>query len=157
MGNHSLDLAGALRAPAAAVAAGDPESAEETAVVLVFDGACPFCRHFAELSELRGGLPGLEIRDGRSEAELRASLAQRGFHLRDGAMVIEGDRVWHGAEGIQRLCARMQPSAALLRVLASLMGEHRRSRQLYPFLLLARRLALGLRGVPVDPDAATSP
>ena len=29
------------------------------APVLVFDGGCPFCRHFAELAELRSGIPGL--------------------------------------------------------------------------------------------------
>ena len=122
------------------------------APLLVFDGGCPFCRHFAELSELRGGLPELCIRDGREDADLRQALAQRGFLLRDGAMVIEGERVWHGAEAIHWLCARMAPSAALLQTLAPLMGDGARARQIYPLLLLARRLALGLRGLPVDPE-----
>jgi predicted DCC family thiol-disulfide oxidoreductase YuxK len=122
---------------------------------LVFDGGCPFCRHFAELSELRGGIPGLQIRDGRMDAALRQELARRSFHLRDGAMVIEGARVWHGAEAIHWLCARMTPSAALLQALAPLMADGGRARRVYPLLLLARRLALGLRGLPVDPDGAT--
>ena len=122
--------------------------------MLVFDGGCPFCRHFAELSELRGGVPGLRIRDGREDAALREALAQRGFHLRDGAMVIAGERVWHGADAIAWLCARMTPSAALLRVLAPLFAPGERARRLYPALLLARRLALGWRGLPVDPDQA---
>lgn len=123
--------------------------------ILVFDGGCPFCRHFAELSELRSGIPGLVIRDGRSDTELRRSLAQRGYHLRDGAMVIEGERVWHGHEAIRWLCERMEPSAALLQVLAPLMADGGRSRTVYPLLLLARRVALGLRGLPVDPETAT--
>ena len=120
--------------------------------VLVFDGGCPFCRHFAALSELRSGIPGLQIRDGRSDGALRQALARRGFHLRDGAMVIDGEEIWHGAAAIQWLCARMTPSAALLQVLAPLMAEETRARRLYPLLLLARRLALGARGLPVDPD-----
>lgn len=123
--------------------------------VLVFDGGCPFCRHFAELSELRGGIPGLRIRDGRAETRLRQELARRGYHLRDGAMVIDGERVWHGAEAIHWLCARMTPSAALLQVLAPLLAAGNRARRVYPLLLLARRLALGCRGLPVDPDART--
>ncbi|MFM7514873.1 MAG: hypothetical protein ACKO3F_16265, partial [Cyanobium sp.] len=49
--------------------------------VLVFDGGCVFCRHFAELSELRSGIAGLQIRDGRSDQALRAKLAARGYHL----------------------------------------------------------------------------
>jgi predicted DCC family thiol-disulfide oxidoreductase YuxK len=121
--------------------------------VLVFDGGCPFCRHFAELSELRSGIAGLQIRDGRSDPALRASLAERGFHLRDGAMLIDGDQVLHGAAAISWLCARMDPSAALLQLLAPLFGDPGRARRLYPLLLLARRCALALRGLPVDPDS----
>ncbi|MBM5818387.1 MAG: DUF393 domain-containing protein [Cyanobacteria bacterium K_Offshore_surface_m2_239] len=128
--------------------------APESGPMLVFDGGCPFCRQFAELSELRGGLPGLRIRDGRADTALRESLARRGFHLRDGAMLIDGERVWHGADAISWLCARLTPSAALLRVLAPLFAPRERARRLYPALLLARRLALAWRGLPVDPDQA---
>jgi len=125
--------------------------------VLVYDGGCPFCRHFAELSELRSGIAGLQIRDGREDQALRASLAARGWHLRDGAMLLDGERVLHGAEAIQWLCARMEPSAALLRLLAPLLAAPRRARRVYPLLLLARRAALAVRGLPVDPDGAAAP
>ena len=47
-------------------------------LTLVYDGGCPFCRHFALRSELVGGLPDLEIRDGQAEDSLRAQLKQRG-------------------------------------------------------------------------------
>jgi len=144
MGGHSPEL---LSCPA-------DGSQTPAGPILVFDGGCPFCRHFAELSELRSGIPDLVIRDGRSDTELRRSLARQGYHLRDGAMVIEGDRVWHGAEAITWLCGRMEPSAALLQVLAPLMADGGRSRAVYPLLLLARRLALGLRGLPVDPESS---
>ncbi len=123
------------------------------APVLVFDGGCVFCRHFAELSELRSGIPGLRIRDGRAETALRLSLEQRGYRLRDGAVLIDGERVLHGAEAIQWLCARMTPSAALLRLLAPLLATPERARALYPLLLLARRVALAVRGLPLDPAA----
>ena len=135
-----------------------PESPEPLArptgqpPVLVFDGGCPFCRHFAELSELRSGIAGLQIRDGRVDTPLRQALASRGYHLRDGAMVIDGDQVLHGAEAIAWLCDRMVPSAPLLQLLAPLLAPPPRARQLYPLLLLARRLALGLRRLPLDPD-----
>lgn len=124
----------------------------EPAPVLVFDGGCVFCRHFAELSELRSGIPGLRIRDGRAERELRESLERRGFRLRDGAVLIDGPRVLHGSEAIQWLCSRMAPSAALLRLLAPLLATPARARALYPLLLLARRGALAARGLPLDPS-----
>lgn len=125
--------------------------ATDPAPVLVFDGGCVFCRHFAELSELRSGIPGLSIRDGRAEQELRDSLERRGVRLRDGAVLIDGERLLHGAEAIQWLCARMTPSAALLRLLAPLLATPERARALYPLLLLARRAALAVRGLPLDP------
>ncbi|MFM7362362.1 MAG: DCC1-like thiol-disulfide oxidoreductase family protein [Cyanobium sp.] len=129
-----------------------PPTAAPPAPLLVFDGGCPFCRHFAELSELRAGIPGLRIVDGRADHELRAKLSRRGLRLADGAVLIDGERLLHGAEAIQALCARMEPSAALLRLLGPLLADGPRARGLYPLLLAARRLALGLRGLPVDPD-----
>ncbi len=124
--------------------------------LLVYDGGCPFCRHFAALSELRAGIPGLGIRDGRADHALRASLAQRGYRLAEGAVLIDGERVLHGAAAIQWLCARMRPSAALLRLLGPLLADGPRAERLYPLLLAARRLALGLKGLPVDPDQAAA-
>jgi hypothetical protein len=121
--------------------------------VLVFDGGCPFCRHFAAVSELRSGIPGLQVRDGRADAGLRHRLAERGYHLRDGAMLLDGERVLHGADAIHWICARMQPSAPLLRLLGPLFAAPGRARAGYPLLLLARRLALAVRRLPADPDA----
>jgi len=121
--------------------------------VLVFDGGCPFCRHFAELSELRSGIAGLTIADGRADGPLRQRLAARGYHLRNGAMVLVGDRVLHGAEAVTWLCAQMQLSPGLLQLLAAVLADPARSRATYPLLLAARRLALGLkRLVPADAD-----
>jgi predicted DCC family thiol-disulfide oxidoreductase YuxK len=122
------------------------------APVLVFDGGCPFCRHFAAVSELRSGIAGLTIVDGRADRPLRQSLAARGYHLRDGAMVLVGDRVLHGAGAVAWLCAQMQPSPGLLQLLAAVLADPARSRATYPLLLAARRFALGLKRLPIDPD-----
>jgi predicted DCC family thiol-disulfide oxidoreductase YuxK len=125
--------------------------------LLVFDGGCLFCRHFAELSELRSGIAGLRIRDGRADHALRRSLEGRGYPLRDGAVLIDGERVLHGAEAIGWICARMRPSAALLRLLAPLMADPARARAMYPLLLAARRMALAVRGLPLDPGHDQAP
>ena len=121
--------------------------------VLVFDGGCPFCQQFAQLSALRGGITGLQIRDGRAEDGLRRELNRRGYHLAEGAVIIAGDQLLHGAAAIQWICSRMAPTDPLLALLKPLFGQADRARRAYPLLLLARRLALGLKGLPVDPDA----
>ena len=121
-------------------------------LTLVYDGGCLFCRSFALRSELLGGLPDLKILDGRADDALRRTLEARGMRLADGAVLMEGEQAWHGSAAIAELSRRMQPSDPLLMVLRDLFRDRSRAEALYPGLLLARRLALGLRGLPVDPD-----
>lgn len=123
-------------------------------ITLVYDGGCPFCRHFARRSELLGGLPDLIIRDGRSDHELRRMLGRRGFNLSNGAVLMKGERIWHGSEAIAMLCQHLTPSDPLLQLLHGLFRNPRTANLLYPGLLAARQLALGLRGLPLDPDQA---
>jgi len=122
------------------------------ALTLVYDGGCPFCRHFAHRSELMGGLPDLVIRDGRSDHELRAMLRNKGFNLSNGAVLMDEDQIWHGSEAISMLCRHLSPSDPLLRLLNGLFKDSGRAGLFYPGLLMARQIALGLRGLPVDPD-----
>ena len=121
-------------------------------LTLVYDGGCPFCRHFALRSQLTGGIPDLEIRDGRAEHALRQELRHRGMNLANGAVLLEGDRAWHGSAAIAELTRRMKPGDPLLQLLRSLFRDDARSVLLYPGLLLARRLSLVARGLREDPD-----
>ena len=124
------------------------------ALTLVYDGGCPFCRHFAQRSELMGGVPDLVIRDGRSDHELRATLRRKGFNLSNGAVLIDEGQIWHGSDAIAVLCQRLSPSDPLLGLLNGLFSDSRRASLLYPGLLAARQIALKLQGLPVDPDQA---
>ncbi|QNI67066.1 DCC1-like thiol-disulfide oxidoreductase family protein [Synechococcus sp. BMK-MC-1] len=122
------------------------------ALTLVYDGGCPFCRHFALRSELLGGIPDLVIRDGRSDHELRAMLRTRGYNISNGAVLMDGEQIWHGSEAIAMLCQNLTPSDPLLRILHGVFSDTRRANLLYPGLLAARQIALGVKGLPLDPD-----
>lgn len=123
---------------------------------LVFDGGCPFCHGFAELSELKGGLPQLEIVDGRANDQLRQALKAQGYPLSEGAVLAveqDGDiRLFHGPAAVALLCGQLRPSAGLLGLLKMVFASRERTERLYPLLLWVRRLALGWRGLPADPD-----
>ena len=119
---------------------------------LVYDGGCPFCRHFALRSELLGGVPDLVIRGGRRDPELRAMLRRRGYNISNGAVLMDGEQIWHGSEAITMLCRNLTPSDPLLRVLHGVFSNSKRANLLYPGLLAARQIALGLKGLPLDPD-----
>jgi len=122
-------------------------------LTLIYDGECPFCQAFALRSELAAGVPDLSIVDGRQAPELRRQLLKQGLSLRDGAMLLDGDQVWHGSAAIAELTSRMQPSDALLQVLQQMFRHRGRAAFLYPGLLLARRIALALKGISPDPDS----
>ena len=121
-------------------------------LTLIYDGGCPFCRNFAVRSELSGGVRGLQIIDGRDDHIQRQQLRERGFALANGAVLIEGQTIWHGSAAIAELCRRMEPSDQLLGLLQGMFRDDARSKILYPALLFARQVALNLRGLPVDPD-----
>ena len=122
------------------------------ALTLIYDGGCPFCRDFALRSELSAGIPELRIIDGRTDHSIRHELNALGLPLRDGAVLVEGERRWHGSEAIAELSRRMKPSDPLLKLLARLFCDDQRSARAYPALLMARRIALTTRGLSVDPD-----
>jgi len=67
-------------------------------------------------------------------------------------VVLADGRVLHGAEAIQWICSRLEPSATLLQLLGPLLATPGRAKRLYPVLLLARRLTLAMQGLPLDPD-----
>ena len=121
-------------------------------LTLLYDGGCPFCRNFAARSELSGGVDGLQIINGRDDHVQRQNLSKQGFALVKGAVLLEGDVVWHGSAAIAELCRRMEPTDQLLGILQGMFCDDTRSKILYPALLLARRVALNIRGLPVDPD-----
>ena len=122
-------------------------------LTLIYDGECPFCQAFALRSELAAGVPDLSIVDGRQAPELRRQLLDQGLSLRNGAMLMDGDQVWHGSAAIAELSSRMQPSDALLQVLHRMFRHPGRAAFFYPALLLARRIALALKGMSPDPDS----
>ena len=124
-------------------------------LTLIYDGGCPFCRDFALRSELKSGIPQLQIVDGREDHSIRRELHALGLPLRDGAVLVEGDHRWHGSEAIAELSRRMNPSDPLLILLARVFSDEQRSALAYPALLGARRIALATRGLSVDPDEAT--
>ena len=121
-------------------------------LTLLYDGGCPFCSNFAARSELSSGVHGLQIVDGRADHIQRQQLREQGFPLAKGAVLIEGKKIWHGSAAIAELCRRMEPSDQLLGLLQGVFRDDARSKILYPALLLARRVALNIRGLNVDPD-----
>ena len=118
-------------------------------LVFLYDGECPFCNHFSELLELRSGLQGLTIKNARDNLPEMKSLLERGYDLDNGAILLKGDEVLHGAQAINWICSRItKPSDELLKLIAFTFSSKLRTDVIFPLLILTRRILLLIKGVP---------
>ena len=114
----------------------------------IYDGECPFCKHFAELLEIKSKITNIKIIDGRKNLNLINSLLEKGFDLDKGAILLKDEDIFHGAEAINTICKQIKnPSSNLLLLLSRLFKSTKRTKFLFPLLVRARRFALISKGV----------
>ena len=125
-------------------------------IIFIYDGECPFCNHFAHLLELKSSLPNLKILDGRKNLSKLTSLFKEGYDLNSGAILIRESEILHGSNAINFICSQMkEPNDALLEILRVIFASSKRSKYIFPVLLVARRLLLSIKGSkwqPVNED-----
>ena len=118
-------------------------------VVFIYDGECPFCNKFAELLELKSGLPNISILNARENLSDLGLLQKKGYDIDKGAILLKDNEILHGAKAINWLCSKIEnPSDNLLKILALTFSSNNRTDFIFPFLLISRRLLLLLKGVP---------
>jgi len=117
-------------------------------LTFIYDGECPFCNHFAELLELKSKINDISILDGRKNKKLISSLLEKGYDIDKGAILLKGDKIFHGAEAINYVCKQIDnPSGNLLKLLSKIFKSNKNANLLFPFLIRARRFALISKGV----------
>ncbi|AAP99739.1 DCC1-like thiol-disulfide oxidoreductase family protein [Prochlorococcus marinus] len=120
----------------------------DSKLVFIYDGECPFCKHFAELLELKSGLPDISILNARENLPEITSLLNRGYDIDNGAILLKDEEVLHGANAINWICSRIdKPSDSLLKILSIVFFSKKRTNFIFPLLIIARRFALLLKGV----------
>ena len=122
-----------------------------TDLTFIYDGECPFCNHFAELLELKSNINNISILDGRKNLNIINSLLKKGYDIDKGAILLEGDNIYHGSEAINTICNQINsPSSRLLKILSNVFKSNKRTKLLFPFLVRARRIALISKSVPTS-------
>ena len=117
-------------------------------ITFVYDGECPFCNHFAQLIEIKSKINNISILDGRKDPYMIKFLFDKGFDLDKGAILIKEDNILHGSEAINFICNQINsPSSKLLEILSIIFKSNKRSKLLFPLLLIARRMTLISKGV----------
>ena len=124
---------------------------EESTLTFIYDGECPFCNHFAELLELKSKIKNISILDGRKNPELLRDLLKKGYDLDKGAILLKNSEIFHGANAINNICKLIkEPSSKLLEILSTTFKSSKRTKFIFPFLVIARRFALISKGIPTS-------
>ena len=124
---------------------------EESTLTFIYDGECPFCNHFAELLELKSKIKNISILDGRKNPELLRDLLKKGYDLDKGAILLKNSEIFHGANAINTISKLIkEPSSKLLEILSTTFKSSKRTKFIFPFLVIARRFSLISKGIPTS-------
>ena len=114
-------------------------------LIFIYDGQCPFCNHFAQLIELKSGIPNIDLKNAREIP----SILPEGYDMDlSGAILLVEDEMLSGPLAINYICSQIKyPSDALLEILRLLFKSKSQTLLIFPLLLLARRISLYFKGV----------
>ncbi len=118
-------------------------------MLIVYDGACPFCGAYVGLLRLREQVGEVELLNARDPDARIANYQQQGFDLDQGMLVVLGDAVHTGADAMQVLALCSTVSDWFNRCNAWIFASRLRARLLYPLLRAGRRIALLMLGIPL--------
>jgi len=115
---------------------------------LIYDGECPFCANYVRLLQLRESFPQLELVNARESPDHPAVQQLKDRHLKidDGMALVDGDRIFHGAEAVHALADKGASGTFFSRLNRALFQSSRSSNALYPVLRAGRNLTLRLLG-----------
>ncbi len=121
-------------------------------LLIIYDGACPFCSAYVSLLRLRSDFR-VELLSARSDDKRVSDYRSRGYRLDEGMLVVLNQTVYVGAEAMHVLAVLAESTGWLNRLQRAVFMHRWLSGWLYPVLRAGRRAALWLRRVPLI-DAA---
>ncbi|MCR9276351.1 MAG: DUF393 domain-containing protein [Pseudomonadaceae bacterium] len=127
-----------------------------TAIRLIYDGECPFCRRYVAFVRLNENYA-VELVDARAHPGLYQELLSLGFDLDEGMVMETNDERYHGDECLQRLAMLTSRSGLLNRLNAWVFRSPQRSRVIYPWMVRGRNLVLRLLGTRLLGEERDSP
>ena len=127
-------------------------------LTIVYDGDCPLCKDYVGRLRLMETIGEIALIDARANTQAAQTYWDLGYDLDQGMIVASGKTIYQGAAAVTAL-ARLSSKNTLFNKLNHWVLAHAPlTRLAYPLMLLARRLALWLRGKtrlenPINPIA----
>ena len=117
-------------------------------LLIVYDGACPFCTAYVSLLRLRESMQ-VELLSARSTDKRINEFLALGYRLDDGMLVWIDGLVYVGADAMHQLAILSNQHDLLNRMQRFVFSRKWLAHVLYPFLRFGRRLVLLIRRVPL--------
>ena len=117
-------------------------------LLIVYDGACPFCSAYVSLLRLRSTFT-VELLSARSDDARVARYRGAGYRLDEGMLVVIDGIVHVGADAMNVLALLSDSGGVLNQLQRAVFSRRWLSTWLYPCLRAGRRLALWIRRVPL--------
>lgn len=117
-------------------------------VLIVYDGACPFCTAYTSLVQLREQFQ-VELLSARSADPRVDEFLRRGYLLDEGMLLQIDQEIYVGADAMHRLATLSNRHRILNQMQRTIFSSRWLAHLLYPLLRWVRRLALLVRGVPL--------
>ena len=121
-------------------------------LLIIYDGACPFCRRYVSLLQLRSSFA-VELLSARSDDARLANYRNRGYRFDEGMLAVIDGQVYSGADAIHLLASLSEPHGLLNRLQRMMFSRRWLSNLMYPWLRSGRRIALWIRRVPMIDSA----
>jgi predicted DCC family thiol-disulfide oxidoreductase YuxK len=121
-------------------------------LLIVYDGACPFCTAYVSLLRLRESMQ-VELLSARSADERVDEFLGLGYRLDDGMLVQMDGLIYVGAEAMHQLAIISNRHGMLNQMQSFVFSRKGLARLLYPLLRIGRRLVLLIRRVPLIEQA----
>jgi predicted DCC family thiol-disulfide oxidoreductase YuxK len=126
----------------------DSNGADAAGAVLVYDGAYPFCTHFATMVRLRAAVGAVELVDARKGGPVIERLRAKGVDLDQGNVFSFGGRDYVGPDAMHAVATLTGLNGLFGRMVAWMIRAPGRARLLYPMLRGVRNLMLKLKRAP---------
>ena len=121
-------------------------------LLIVYDGACPFCTAYVSLVRLRESMR-VELLSARSADERIDEFLALGYRLDDGVLVQIDGLIYVGADAMHQLAIISNQHGMLNQMQRFVFSRKWLAHLLYPLLRLGRRLVLLIRRVPLIENA----
>jgi len=114
---------------------------------LIYDGDCPFCSAYVKFTHLKKQVGQIDLINARNaDPTLLLDLANQGYDLNNGMLMIYGGTCYFGADCMHMLALLSSKSDFFNRCCAVVFKNHKATKILYPILRTGRNLTLRILG-----------